>query len=416
SSPDRHVTIPREGADPGEPRAERASVASGEGQWRRSLAWWAPWVASGFCAVLLGAFWMRFNPDLNDRLINLAWLAAVAIWVGPFMLVDPPYRGVRVHTREAAVAALLLLAFSVAWLPFYNDWRWVSSGDSFVWYIAPSDAVRFGLHRSLLSIHGIFDQFTVTQAMVGNGLMFVFGPTFFWHRASKLVASVLSLAAIYTYFSLVLRPPWALAIMVATATHFIWLVFSFLSYNHIDSFIFAYGALTLMTLLIRQSERDIWWVLLGTVAGASLFFTQTAWAEVTACGILAALWALRTRRFRALILCGVSFVVAGFPILVQLRELIRQAVSYHSGPAWDLHYLEKISGLTLSLPYGTGLDSVGIYDKFFFRPCGELYFAGLFIAAVSLVPAVRRRLHLPPAAAALLLLFLSDLPLLSITH
>ena len=310
----------------------------------------------------------------------------------------------------------LLLVFCAAWLPFYRDWRWVASGDSLGWFEIPAGAVERQWWRSVLSVRGAYDQFTYTQVIVDNVLMFVFGPTFFWHRASKLLVSILGLAAVAAYFSMLLRSPWAIAVMLATATNFIWVLFSYVSYNHIDSYLWAYATLIVFTLVVRQPEQRAWWVLLGTVAGFSLFFTQTAWAEVAACGIAVTLWALITRRWRALIQCGVSSLVAGFPVLLQAPLLMKLSLYHHSQPVTDWNYLWRMFWAIFSLPLGSAPASVGFYSHFFFWPCGPLYLAGLALAAISVVSPLRKRLGLSIAVVGLLLLYFWDVALFAVTN
>ena len=365
--------------------------------------------------ILLAAFGLMFEPDRNDTLVNLTWVVAVAIWLWSELRASPRLR-VPLDAKEAWLAVALLGVFCVAWLPFYRDWRWVASGDSPPWFQMPLEAAENRLCHSVLSVRGIWDQFTYTQVIVDNVLMFVFKPTFFWHRASKLLCSVLSLAAIFVYFSLVLRSPWALAVMLATATNFIWLLFSYISYNHIDSFFWAYSVLTAFALVVRNPEQSGWWVILGTLAAWSLFFTQTAWAEVSACGIALGAWGVATRRWGGLARCGISFAVAGFPVLLQLPTLVRLSFTTHSQPLGDWAYVYRMFRTIFLLPLGSEPASVGLYGNFFFWPCGPLYLGGLVIGASAFVAPVRRKLHLPFAVAGLFALYFWEVGLLAVVN
>jgi hypothetical protein len=58
----------------------------------------------------------------------------------------------------------------------------------------------------------------------------------------------------FTYFTLVLGRGWALAIVAAVATNYVWLWFSYVSYPHMNSYIFYFGALTAGTLCVRRPD------------------------------------------------------------------------------------------------------------------------------------------------------------------
>lgn len=367
-------------------------------------------------AILLGTFAAAFDAEANSWPVNFTWFAAMAAWCWALRRRDAGRELRRPRLREHWPFCVALVIFGAAWLPFFDNWRFVASGDTLPWFQMPYEAATQRLAGSILSIRGIWNHFTYTQVLADNFLMFIFEPSFFWHRASKLATSILSLIAIYTYFSLVLRRPWALAVVLVTATNFIWLIFSYISYNHIDSYLFAYLTLGGVVLVVHQPERMMWWGWTGCAAGLSLFLTQTAWAEVTAAGLFIAVWAAVRRHWRGLIFCGASFLVAGLPVLLQLDDLIRFNFTLHAGSSWDWPYLWRIFRAIFWLPYGQGAETVDMYRHFFFRPWGQLYLAGFAIGAAALVPAVRRALSLPVAAGALALLLLWDAALLSVTN
>jgi hypothetical protein len=375
-----------------------------------SLIW------GGLILALLGCFCARFDPNVNDSLANLAWVAAVLLWSLGICVRDPPIRQPRRAIIELWPALLFSAVFMAIWLPFYDNWRWIGAGDTLPWFQTPYDSVKHGLSRSLFSIHGIWDHFTYTQVIVSNPLMFLIEPTFFWHRASRLATNLAALVSIYLYFALILGRGWAMAVVVGTAANFVWLVFSYLSYNHTDSHIFAFLALASLTALFRQPGRPSRALALGLVSGFSLFFTQTAWEEVAACGMLFALWAASRRRLDLITVCGISFVLAGLPILTQLRELIALNASLHSKLVWDWPYLWRIFTTTLWLPYGPGTETFGWGAQFFLWPCGPVYLTGLIIAACSMIPPLRRTLRLPAAVPVLFLLFAWAVVLMTLTN
>jgi hypothetical protein len=375
---------------------------------------WARYRRSILLLALMVIFAATFNPEVNRWLVNLTWLAALLIWAAGIWRFDSPAKDRHFDRRHVWVLVPFVAVFAATWLPFYDNWRWSDVADSIGWYVVPYLSVRNGLLRSIFSVRGV-DTFTYTEVIVVNFLMFIFGPSFFWHRAGNFIMSTLSLLAIYTFFSLILDFPWALAIIIATAATWHFQLMSHLSWDHIDSFLFAYSVLSAFTLVLRDPERRRRWLAVGAVGGLSLFFTPTAWAEVAVCGISLGLLALYRRKFLPLAITGTTFVIAGLPVLLQLPQLFAQASS-QSRITWDWAYLWRMLRAILWLPAGRDLASIGFVGAFASRPCGELYFAGLTIAAIALVPAIRRRLRLPPAVIGLLFLFLAEVLMMAVTN
>ena len=376
---------------------------------------WARYRRPILLLALVVIFAATFDPEVNRWFVNFTWLAALGIWAGIVWRSDGPSPASRLKGKYVWPFLLFVPVFAAVWLPFYDNWRWVQAGDTIGWYGLPEAAARYGLPRSLLSVHGIGDLFTYTQLMVDNFLMFIFEPTFFWHRASNFTISVLALLAIYTFFSLHLEYLWPLAIVVTTAATFNWQNISHISFNHIDSFIYAYGALTALTLVLRDPSRRSRWLGLGLVAGLSLFFTQTAWAEVTACALVLGPWALYKRHYLPLGICALSFLVAGLPMLLQFPGLLHQATT-QTQVLWDWGYVSTIFRLILMLPVGRDWGAVDWNGAFAGWPSGQFYIAGLIVAALCIVPAVRLRLRLPAAVVGLLFLFLAEAVLMTITN
>ena len=177
--------------------------------------------------------------------------------------------------RDLFPIAVILPVFIAAWLPFYDNWRWAYTGDSLAWFTVASGVARSGLTRNLLSVHGVDDHFTCIHSLAFNSLMFLVAPSLLWHRVGKLIVSCLSLASMYAFFTLMLGRWWAAAVVVATATNYVWLWFSYISYGHIDSHIFYFLTLLLATLVWRHPEDLGHWMWCGLVGGFALFFTQT---------------------------------------------------------------------------------------------------------------------------------------------
>jgi hypothetical protein len=365
--------------------------------------------------ALLVCFVFTFNPDVNRWLVNFTWLTALLIWAAGIWRTDPPAKDRHFDWRHLWVLVPFVVTFAALWLPFYDNWRWSDMGDSVGWFVLPLEAAKRGLAKSILSLDGVGRMFPYTEDMLVNFLMFVFAPTFFWHRAGNFVISTLSLLTIYAFFSLILDFPWALAIIIATAATWHFQLMSHLSWNHIDSFICAYLGLSAFTLILRDPGRRTRWLALGTVAGLSLFFTATAWTEVTVCGVAVGAWALYRRKLSALAVCGVSFLIASLPALMQFHQLTT-AAAIQTRVEWNWLYLARIFMAILWLPAGKGLSTIQFTGAVASWPCGHFYFAGLGIAALSLVPWIRRRLRLPPAVIGLLCVFLLEALLMTLTN
>ncbi|MFI5397545.1 MAG: hypothetical protein ACHQ9S_18570 [Candidatus Binatia bacterium] len=365
--------------------------------------------------LLLTVFVATFDPNVNRWPVNFTWLAALLVWTFGVGWADRPGRNRGRDRKYAWPFVLFVPVFAALWLPFYDNWRWVQAGDSFPYFWLPAAAAKNGLAKSILSMRGVDDHFPYTSVIVDNVLMFIFGPTLFWHRASKFVISLLALLSIYTFFSLILEFPWALAVVIVTAATFHWQNFSHISFTHIDSFIIAYLALVALTLILREPQRRRWWLALGIVGGLSLFFTQTAWAEVAASALVLVGWAAYRRHLTALAICGLSFLIAATPAGLQLPDVLR-ATTVQTRVVWDWVYLSGIFRTILWLPCGKTWTAVEWNGYFAGWPCGYFYVTGLVLAALTVVPAIRRRLQLPPAVVGLLLLFLAETVVMTLTN
>ncbi len=367
-----------------------------------------------FGSLLL--FLWRFNAAQNQLLIDSLWVVALILWVLDVKARSHgPLVGVQPHWADVWPIVAVLVIFTVAWLPFYDNWRWAYTGDSFGVFCYGYWLAKNGLKQNMLSVHGIDNSFTVLWGVAYNALMIVFGPTLFWHRCGNLIMSCLALTSIYTFFSLVLNRYWSLLIILATATNYLWLWFSYVSYEKIDSFIFYFLTLTCTVLIWRRPERLGGWMLCGLIGGLSLFFTPTAWSAVILVGLGLVIFGLVTHRFGALAVYGISFVIIGLPVLRELPwffTMIRGQTA--QGFKWG--YIAHIFRTILLLPYQSPRFTTGVYGAFLRYPLGPLYLVGLGLATLAIVPALRRRLRLPSVAPALLGLLLWDIALLTLTN
>ncbi len=369
------------------------------------------YVRIALLVTFLALFAVWFQPYASQLLVDGLWLAAVALWVFEVRQAgSTPFFGFKVSRRDVAPIAVLILLFACAWLPFYDNWRWAYTGDSLGEFGGPSGFASNP--QNVLSIHGIDDTITWLHLLTYNCLLFVFGPTFFWHRVGKLMISCLSLAAIYAYFTVVLGRGWALVLAFCVVTNYVWLWFSFVSYEFIDSYIFYFLSLTLAQLIWWRPDRLGLWMLCGLVAGLSLFYAQPAWSGVAAVGLVLGIFALRTRRFTAAAIYGLSFLLVGLPIFLQGMPGNRAVANMNL----DWNYLRSIFLQILRLPYSSGFRHIGIFDGFLRWPLDKLYVVGVVVAGVAAVPPIRRLLRLPPIAPVLCALLFWDAMLLTLTN
>jgi hypothetical protein len=365
----------------------------------------------------LGLFAHWFDPETPQWLVEALWLGALGLWVRVVKdLSGGRLLDLHLERREVAPIVVVTVLLAAAWLPFYDNWRWAYTGDSVAWFdIGRAPAARHRLGMSLLSLRGVDENFTYLHGIAFNGLMFLFGPTLFWHRVGKLVVSCLSLTAIYAFFTLTLGRWWATAVVIGTAANYVWLWFSFVSYPHIDSFIFYFLSLTAGVLIARQPDRLGLWMACGLLGGLSLFFTQTAWSAVAAVGLGLAVFGLATRRFMPLAIYGLSFLVAAVPVVLQFSALLKMTTR-QAKSVYDVAYLWRIFRTIITLAYDFSYSHIGIDGAFLRWPLGPLYVAGVVLAVLAVVPGLRRRLRLPAVAPVMVGLFLWDTVLMTLTN
>ncbi len=365
-----------------------------------------------FALVMTLVTWFSrsFQPYVNQPLVDSLWLLAIAIWVFEIRQISgAPLLHFQVARQHLWPIIVLIAVFAASWLPFYDNWRWAYTGDSLGEFSGP---IGFVDHpQNILSIHGIDDTITWLHILTYNVWMFVFRPTFFWHRFGKLTISCLALAAIYAYFTLVLNRWWAAAVALCVATNYVWLWFSHVSYEFVDSYIFYYSTLSLAYLIVRRPTRLGLWMACGVLGGLSLFYSQPAWSAVAAVGLFLATFAAKTRRLLAMEIYTFSFLLVGLPIFLQGIPGARAAKVIY-----DWHYLTSIFIQVLRLPYASGFKHIGVLGGFLRWPLDELYVVGVVVAALAAVPAIRRTLRLPVIAPVMLALLVWDAALLSLTN
>jgi hypothetical protein len=327
-------------------------------------------------AVCLGVFLWFFDDKRPQLLVDGLWVLAILLW-GSEVWSRSARARLRLRPRSGDVwsIAAILATFIVAWLPFYDNWRWAYTGDSFGVFEYGYRLGRSGLTQNLLSVHGEEDSFTYLWGVAYGLPVLLFDPTFFWHRCGQLMMSCLSLAAIYIYFAVVLGRYWSAAIVISTAINYVWLWFSYVSYGKIDSFIFEFLTLAFATLIWRQPDWLIGWMLCGLIGGLSVFFTPTAWSAVAFVGLLLGAFALATRRVGAGVVYAVSFVLVALPVIIKLPWLLTMTANQtHQTMEWD--YLRLTFSQVLLLPYHTNTYNIGIQGAWVRWPLGPLYVVG----------------------------------------
>jgi heme/copper-type cytochrome/quinol oxidase subunit 4 len=384
---------------------------------RRSLA--ARLVSKGRLAaigVAVALFMVRFKPSESRPLADAVWLLALCLWVSEVRARNGHrLLTLRWQRRDVLPIAVLLMTLVVAWLPFYDNWRWAYTGDSIAWYGIAEQVVRNHLGQDVLSVHGVDDNFTLVHGLAFNSLMFVFGPTLFWHRVGKLIVSCIGLAAMYGFFTLTVGRWWAVATVFATATNYVWLWFSYVSYAHVDSYIFYFVTLILALLIRRNPDQLGLWMMCGLVGGLSLFFTQTSWSVVALTALVLGTWALLTRRVGAVVVYATSFLLVAIPILLQFHDFLHMT-THQARSIWEWNYLAHIFRAILLLPYQWSRYNIGVQGAFLHWPLGPLYILGVGVSLLAVLPPLRRALRVPPVAPLLLGLLLWDAVLMTLTN
>jgi len=374
-------------------------------------------VGISLMAILLFEFVRQFDHHFQQWIVDGYWVLALLIWMSLVKLwSDGVFVGVRVRRADLWPILALLVVFAAAWLPFHHDWRWAYTGDSFSLYGCNYYLHKNGLTQNILSVHGIDNSFTYLWQLTYTWWALLFGPSFLVHRFGMMVVACAALTTIYMYYRLITGSRgWALAIVVATATNYVWLWFSYVSYFKQDSFVFYYLTLIWVTLIWRHPQRLGLWMLCGLTVGLTVFYTPASWSGVAFCALAIGCFALVTRRWLEALVLGISFLLVVTPILTEIPWFLSMTSS-QTGPPPTLDYMFMIFKNLLWSPYDSGIDRLGVQGAFLRHPFGALYLVGLPLAVLGLIPPVRRLLRLPAATPFLVILFLWDIALFSMTN
>jgi len=165
------------------------------------------------------------------------------------------------------------------------------------------------------------------------------------------------------------------------------------------------------------------WALCGLTGGLSLFYTPVTWGAVAAVAIVFGLRAVVRRSFGGPVVYAISFLLAASPILTDLPWMVGMLRTQSFAPGADPRspwpepsYVWLMARTILLSAYDSPIYILGVNGAFLRWPLGHLYFVGGALAALGSVSSLRRRLRLPPAAPLLLILFLWDVLLFSLTN
>jgi hypothetical protein len=375
-------------------------------------------VGAGVCVAL---FLRAFNyavPQRSDAL----WLLALILWLMAVWLQPARSRAARIlRLVDFGPLAVMLPLFVACWLPFHDNWRWAYTGDSFGIFGSGWTLGTRGLQQSLLSVHGIDNFYTYLWECSYNWPMALFGPTLFWHRVGQLIMACLALTAIYAFFCATLGRWWAVAIVSATATNYVWIWISYISYLRTDSFVFYYTTLLCGLLLWRTPRHLLLWACCGVIGGLALFYTPVTWGAVAAVAVVCGLKALRRQAVAGPLVYAISFLLVTIPILLELpwmAEMLRtQSLAPDAPSPWHnpRYVWETLKTIVIS-PLDSPIYILGVSGAFYRPPLGHLYAAGCVLALVGALPRLGRWLRIPPVAPLLLALYLCDAVLFSLTN
>lgn len=382
-------------------------------------------LAAFVLAIASAVAFVRFFDFHEAQYSDLLWLAGVVLWaIAVRSATSRPVSGEPlVRPRDFGFLVVFLPLFAACWLPFYDNWRWAYIGDSWGIFGAGYYFGKLGASDSVLSVHGIDDFYTVLWGVAYNWLVYLVTPSLFWHRVGELVMTCAALATIFTYYTAIVGRGWGAAITIATATNYVFLWMSFISYQRTDSFVFYYLTLLCGLRLWRSPENLRAWMACGLIGGLSLFFTPVVWGCVGAVATVCGLRALFRRQWAFAPVYVIGFVLIGLPVLIEYQWLMKmlglQAVArdgegavIHLGTQYYLH----IYRILMESPYYTPIFDLGMNGGILRPPLGMLYFLGVALTVASAIPVVRRKLRVPAVAPGLLALLLFDALLFTMTN
>src|SRR5579862_3334232 len=218
------------------------------------------------CAAALGYFVVYFQDAPWQPTVDLAWAAAVALW----MIGWWSARGS--SAPRVSVPYWFCALYVAAMVPFAHDWRWAMTGDSMGWATAGIQLAEHGPTKSLLSLHGVA-QFGYGQQAVHNLFMVLLKPTLFWHRFGQIMVGAASLLAIAVAYGRLVTPNFGLLVAACAMSTSVMIVHTMCSYPLVDA-LAGENAVLAAALWVRQdptSRRA--WLVLGLFTGLLTHFT-----------------------------------------------------------------------------------------------------------------------------------------------
>lgn len=326
-------------------------------------------------------FCVHFEAHFFKLNVDLAWLAAVVLWVGAFWKSDA-----RVVSRLSQPYWIYLL-YILALVPFATDWRWAFAGDSLGWPLQGVTLAERGPDRSLLNVNGVA-QFGYLQTQLHNIFMILIEPTLFWHRFGQITVGALTVAAVFTVYARLVSRPFAILVALCSATTSVMIAHTYCSYPLIDGIAGGYALLATSLWVERDPDSRRAWLAFGFLSGFVLFLTPTAWFMALCVAVGIGLLTLKrgwpwTNPILAVLL---GVIVAAPQLLQWFSDDRGQVFTLVQQPRWTVEKVERLLRQAISIPFYWP-----DYSAASFGPQLPMGFRWLFPVGLVLTPLVGAR-------------------------
>lgn len=334
------------------------------------------WLLLALCPLALGYFVVFFKEPEFQPTVDLAWLIAWLCWLVALWRRETP------RVPRLSHPWWFYALYLAALLPFAKNWRWAMVADTMSWPLGGIRLAEHGPPRTILTVNGA-DNFGYLQMALHDTFMLLISPTLFWHRCGQIMVSVLAIAAVYTVFTRLVAPRFALLVAGCAATTSVWLVYTFASYPFIDGLASAYALLAIALWVEREPDSRRAWLLLGLLSGFMLFLTPNCWF-MAFCVWLFIGFRFLTRRWdwRLLAMAIVMGALIGLPMPIQWAQgQGGQLFNLVGNPGWTREKVSSFLQQAAYIPFASELKSAGA-----FGPQLPIGFRWLFIVGILLTP------------------------------